>query len=79
MDRSLFSCPCVRSGSRESSYWVGGILQGGAGDAQLEDPPAAPVSGATMTNQDCNETSAHTSDSCACMEENFDYEHLFRK
>lgn len=55
MECSLFSCRCVHSGGRESSYQVGGILQGGAGDKQLEDTLLSSVSGATMTNQDCNQ------------------------
>lgn len=52
MECSLFSCRCVHSGGRESSDQVGGILQDGPGDTQLEDPLLSPVSGATMTNQD---------------------------
>lgn len=67
MERSLFSCWCVHSGGRESSYLFGGILQGGAGDTQLEDPLLSPFSGATMTNQDCNEKQ-HTSVSNAAPE-----------
>lgn len=53
VERSLLSCRRIHSGEgRKSSYWVGGVLQGGAEDRQLEVFLLSPVSGATTTDQD---------------------------